>query len=372
MFNPNNAATLTVERVVLGDGSSVIRKVLVGDGPAPVAHWAAGSHPAHWNHWRREVDAYRSGAVRAFEPHLRAPGLFGGLQPDPLTEVLVIEDVPGRTGAELCIDDLAEVANALGRAQGSAHPTHSSAGFVTASREWIWAYATSRPPGPGGYLDHQGWAHEVVVDGFGEHREELRRRFGELTAEIPHWRRVLAGCPRTLCHLDFWSANLIMRADAQGGRSRPVLLDWSFTGWGAVGEDPGNLVPDVMADHQFAPGEYDSLDRAVTGAYLHGLDQAGWPHDPRWARLAMCIAVLKFVWLPAAMVASADHTGPTGYAGRPGLELHEVFDRRAKVLMSMLERIDEARLLSAELSSTVPGRRDGVASSDRAAPRPCR
>ncbi len=373
VFNPNNATTVTVERLLLADGSSVVRKVVARDAPVTVAHWGAGTNPSHWNHWRREPDAYRSAAVRAFEPHVSSPRLLGSLRPGPAMEVLVLEDVPGRTGGELGIDDLAVAAQSLGRAQGSLDGALGAAAFPSASREWIWAYAVSRPPGPRGYRDHEAWSHEVVVDGFGENREELRLRFGELTAELPRWRRVLASCPRTFCHLDFWSANLIMRADGHGDRSAPVLLDWSFAGIGAMGEDPGNMVPDVMVDHQFTPGEYDSLDRAVTESYLRGLAEAGWPHDPRWARLAMCVAVLKFVWLPSAMVAAADHTGPTGYAGRPGLDVREVFERRAKVLMSMLERVDEARLLVDELgsdglSSEAPGHRGVVASSAPDAP----
>ncbi|MEZ5237917.1 MAG: phosphotransferase [Microthrixaceae bacterium] len=355
VFNPNNACTRSVERVELEDGSTVVRKVLRRSGPTPVAHWSAGAHPSHWNHWRREADAYESGAVRCLEPFLEAPRLLARFGGDAPTEVLLLEHVAGRSACELTIADLASVALALGRAQGcrDAAPPRS---FTSGSLEWIWAYATSRPPGPRGYLDEARWSHPVVTSGFADRTATLRRGYGELMAQLPRWRRVLAAAPVATCHLDLWSRNLVLADDEQGsgpGRA-PVLLDWSFVGRGAVGQDPGHLVCAELLEHHFDPGLCGELDRAVWQGYSSGLEDSGWPHDPRWARLAMCVAALGFVWLPAAMVDSADHEGPTGYAGGPGHDLVEVFDRRGRVLAWMLERMDEARELAAQLGLDAP------------------
>ncbi len=384
VFNPNNSATVTVERLTLEDGSTVVRKVLARDAPVTVDHWAAGANPAHWNYWRREADAYGSRAVGAFEPFLRAPALVGHVVPTDGIEVLYLEDIPEPSGDAPTIEDLGAAAYQLGRAQAACggSPALEEAGeprgFTSGSREWLWSYASSRPPGPGGYLDATVlsgpagpdaavWNHPVVIEGFGDARDELRRRYGGLLCELPRWRRVLAACPRTFCHLDVGPRNVIMAHPSGAGPSgsdrpsdpgnrwgamappTPVLLDWSFAGLGAVGEDPGQLVAESMLEHYFAAESYGELDSEVWEAYASGLEASGWSHDLRWARLAMCVAALRFVWMPAAMVASVSRSGPTGYAGREGLDLVEVFSRRAAVFQHVLERVDEARSVAGEL-----------------------
>ena len=186
----------------------------------------------------------------------------------------------------------------------------------------------------------------MVVEGFGDRRHLLRERFGRLLAEAPAWRSVMASLPTTLAHLDCWANNLVVPSSGD-----PVLVDWAFCGLGAVGEDPGNLVPDGFLDHCLDPGRYAEVDAAVWGAYADGLAVARWPWPPEMARLGMCLAVLKFVWVPALMVANAGYAGPTGYGGRAGPELVEVFRRRAVVFEAMLERVEEARALAAALDA---------------------
>ncbi|MCO5316851.1 MAG: aminoglycoside phosphotransferase family protein [Microthrixaceae bacterium] len=345
VFNPNNAVTGVVQRVHLADGSTVVHKVLRRDADGGVPHWGAGGHPQHWNHWRREADAYRDGAVRAFEPHLRPPALRGRRSDRDGTEALFLEDVHGRTGADLGVADIAAVARRLGRAQGG-RPLEAARGpMATTSREWTTAYASSRPRGPAAN-SAAAWAHPVVTEGFGDSAEELRRGYDALMAEMPRWRRVLATCPRTACHLDLWPRNIVVPPEPS---ATPVVFDWSFVGIGAVGEDPANLVHSTMLEHLLEPGRFAELDAAVWRSYSAGLRESGWPHDLRWARLGMCAAVVRFAWLPAAMVSAAEHRGPTGYAGRPGHDLREVFARRRTVLEAMLGQLGEARELAADL-----------------------
>ena len=151
--------------------------------------------------------------------------------------------------------------------------------------------------------------------------------------------------PRTLCHLDCWPRNLVAADDGTD-----VLIDWSFVGIGAVGEDPGNNVPDTLLDHFMEPDRFDELDDAVWTAYADGLRTAGWAHPIETARLGMVAAgVAKYLWLPGLMVGNVDLTTPTVYGGQDGYPLVEVFRRRALVFEALLRWADEARARCANL-----------------------
>ena len=56
-----------------------------------------------------------------------------------------------------------------------------------------------------------------------------------------------------------WPNNLIRRPSGE-----VVLLDWAFTGDGALGEDVGNLIPDSVLDLLFPHDALDELDARLT------------------------------------------------------------------------------------------------------------
>jgi hypothetical protein len=66
--------------------------------------------------------------------------------------------------------------------------------------------------------------------------------------------------------LDCWPANLI---EDSAGTS--VLLDWTFVGEGAVGEDPANLIIDSVADGLMDVALLPEIADAVTTGYIKGL-----------------------------------------------------------------------------------------------------
>jgi thiamine kinase-like enzyme len=110
--------------------------------------------------------------------------------------------------------------------------------------------------------------------------------------------------PRTLCHLDVWPDNIIRRPEGE-----VVLLDWAFAGDGALGEDIGNLIPNVLVPDE----ALDDLDTRLTRAYVSGLREAGWTGDERLVRLAICASAVKYDFLMPYCLehASADeHRGP--------------------------------------------------------------
>lgn len=83
--------------------------------------------------------------------------------------------------------------------------------------------------------------------------------------------RTLEGGPQTLCHLDFYPGNLF------GDGEETILIDWAYCGIGALGEDPGNFVPDALLDGFVPAAQAAELERAVWDGYRAGLADAGGP-----------------------------------------------------------------------------------------------
>lgn len=362
IHNRANPVTRDVQRVVLGGesdfgepGTSVVLKTICGDGRPVVPHWSAGPDASHWNYWSREALAYANHVTEVFTAGgIGSPELLGRVELSDGSIQLWLEDVDGRSGRDLALGDHARIAEGLGRAQGTLGPgpegpTAAQRDLLSMpflSKEWMRSYALSRPAGPTIHQDEAAWEHPVVVAGFGEARHRLRARFGELYRDAPRWLDLMESLPRTLCHLDFWPNNAIVRTGPeQLGRPDHVLIDWAFVGDGAVGEDPGNWVPDTLFDHFMEPELFGELDSAVWQAYATGLESAGWSWPLEYARLGMCASAIKYVWLPGLMVSTADHKGPTGYGGQQSYELVEVFRRRGLVFEQLLSWLDEARVL---------------------------
>jgi hypothetical protein len=279
------------------------------------------------------------------------PSLLGHVSPTDSVEVLFLEHVGGRSGPELREEDLASLARGLGRWQGAvAGPRHRAPEPSRRwwSRDWTFAYATSRPPGGRGYQHDGAWGQPLVVEGFGRSLERIREGFGRMYAELGGWRSLAAALPQAPAHLDCWANNAVV---AEG--RLPVLFDWSFCGSAHLGADAGNLVPDGLLDHYGDPSSYGRLSGLVTDAYLSGLADAGWSGSDDVVRLGVAMAPLKFAWLPALMAANAEWVGPTGYGGQQGLDHLEVFRRRAVVFEAMLDQVDEARSLARSLGFAV-------------------
>jgi hypothetical protein len=125
--------------------------------------------------------------------------------------------------------------------------------------------------------------------------------------------RVLAAAEsfeRTLCHLDVWPSNLV---DADG---TSVLLDWSFVGEGAIGEDVANLIVDSCADGLMDMALLPQIAQSCVESYISGLRDGGWSgqEDRVRSAVAACGAA-KYSWLGPAFLGRAlrDDTGRTSY-----------------------------------------------------------
>ena len=259
----NRWLTPGIWQVTSSSGRSIL-KCLGSERGAPRsgwdAHWTAGSDdPGRWNYWAREGLAYLNGTVDAYETAgIVAPHLISS-DHDNDHFVLLLDFADGQPGEKWDIDSYAAAAAALGSAQGRMLTGSPALDHPWLSRGFLRQYSSEKPVDWTLLTDDEAWAQPLVRRNF---PPELR----EAALWLHTWRERLYGIaealPRTVCHLDFWTKNLIMRPEGT-----LVLLDWSFVGDGAIGEDIGNLVPDASFDHFVAAEKLPDLESAVFAAY---------------------------------------------------------------------------------------------------------
>lgn len=322
--NRNNAVTRGVWRGEDG----LIHKVLTHRRADAPPQWASSADPRFWNYWRREADVYISGLPERFG--LGAPKLAGAREiPDGDIE-LVLEDVPGRHGGELTMEDIAAVAFALGEAQG-AERVRPEPWF---SRGFLTDYSTTRPGDFSLLDDDSAWSLPLIAKHF---PPDLREALVRLHRNRERLLTVMTRLPRAVCHLDVWPNNVIRRPDGA-----VVLLDWAFVGDGAVGEDVGNLVPDSFFDWPLRPGFAEHLPDLATEAYLAGLRAAGWPGDPRLAVLGIRAAAVKYDWLMPWCLQAALDDRHRAYGSGEAVDPDVRYEARAAGLAICARWADEA------------------------------
>lgn len=293
------AATVRLERVVADDVRYIVKTVgLRGGGHAL---WPASRDPDDPMWWRREADAYASGLLPGEE--LRAPRC-AWLDERAAEVELWLEDITGTPATEWPLERYGPAARALGRWQGAYLAGKALPRERWLARGWLRAYVDRR-----------------AAD-FGAAPARAQRVWDE-RALFLSW---IGHAPQTVCHLDFWPRNLF---DDHGAT---IAIDWAYVGIGAVGEDPGNLVPDAVWDG-FLPGQaVRALGDLVWTEYLGGLRDVGARFDERAVRLAFAAsAAVKYAWIEPRMI--ADDAAP------------ELWEQRAPVLDLVEELADEARRL---------------------------
>ncbi len=284
--NPLNGATGGIWRVERA-GRATVLKVLTPPGrPGVPAHWATSDEPGHWNYWRREALAYREGlAERAYATAgIRPPALLDTEDRTDGSVALWLEYVDGVPGTGATPQRLGDFARRLGA--GHAAWLHRPPVLPWLSRDWLRDYTTSRPvdePVP--------WDHPTAVAAW---PDDLRDGLRDLWSRRHDVLGATRALPQTLCHHDVWPMNLVW--DGTG----PVLLDWSFVGPGALGEDAANLIFDTFLDGLVDLDRVDEVVDAVTDGYREGLAGAVDDRTVRWA--IQLTGAAKYFWLAPMML----------------------------------------------------------------------
>jgi hypothetical protein len=300
-----NAATGGIWRVRGTAGSAILKIARMPAATDPSRAFPTSEQQDHWNYWRREALAYQTGLAAAAyaAAAIAVPALLdANTRADGGVE-LWLADVGGTAGWDWPVPRLARFAYELGAAQ--ARWAGRVPDLPWLSRGWLAQYLAEGPPRVT-RVEDADWDHpNVAVWPAG-----VRRRLRRLQADHARLVAVAAAAERTLCHLDVWPANLI---DEDG---TSVLLDWSFTGDGAVGEDIANLIIDSCTDGLMDAALLPEIADSATDGYLLGLRDGGWAGSPDAVRTAIAASgAAKYSWF-APMVAgraARDHIGPSSY-----------------------------------------------------------
>jgi hypothetical protein len=296
-----HSVTGGVYRVRAGADSLVLKVVRHGVDEDPGGLWVAGADAAHRNYWKREWLAFDSGLLAGLPGRLRAPRTALTTQRTPGECWIWMEDVPGRHGAELRLDDYDVIAHDLGTTQGAfAAGTAELPADDWLSRDWLrgWVEASGRHVDT--IVDGDVWLDERIGS-----LAPLRGRALEIWKARERLLAVVDEAPRTVVHLDFWPTNLFV-ADGEP----TVAIDWSQVGIGGLAQDVDQIVLDPIWMQVLPDVDPRVLERRVLAGYVAGLAEAGYDADPadvhRWYAAAASVHYTPMLGFQAAAVADPE------------------------------------------------------------------
>lgn len=319
--NTANQATGGIWRVT-GPGGTAILKHATPTGQG-AAHWPASTDPRHWNYWQREYLAYTTGYAAQYgkATGLGAPALLAaGQRPDGSRE-LWLDNVTGTPGPDWTTTQLADLAHHLGATQAQ---LANAPELPWHSRRFLRTYAGRRdfPDIP--------WNHPLAAAHWDADLRDGLRMIWEKRTELFTLAETL---PQTRCHLDLWPLNLIWPTSKNG----PVLLDWSFTGTGAIGEDIANLIADTFLDGLQPVHRLPQTETALTNAYLTGLNTTAHHNETTVRKAIAATGAAKYCWLAPTMLTSLANGTPTTSADYDTeTDNAAVLDRRAPILTMLV------------------------------------
>jgi hypothetical protein len=296
-------------------------------GAAPMdAHWTARDHDLRrWTYWCREPLAYQHDLAGAYAGSgITAPACLG-VHVDDREAVLLLEWAGGEPGEDWPAASYGPAAEALGRAQAPFLRGRPLPRFSWLSEGFLREYSSEKPVQWELLDDDDAWAHPVARRVF-----PAGLREGVLFVHACRERlyQISESLPRTFCHLDFWPKNLFRRPGGQ-----IVVIDWSFAGAGAVGEDAGNLIPDAVLDHFITADQMPRLEQVVFDGYLRGLRAGGWDEDPRLVQLGMWSSAVKYDWMAAMTLAQVRQDRQYRYGGAGEIDPAFKFGERSRALL---------------------------------------
>ena len=333
VYEPVASASAGIWRVTCGDQSAILKLIAHSDAGHP--NWRSGPDPTHWYYWRREVLAYETGLLESMRGGLRAPACHLVADRDDGSAALWLEDLRSTPAPEWSLERYGLAARHLGRMQGAYLTGLRVPDHDWLSRSWMRSYLMQRDGDMHLVEQTALWKDARLIPWFPAPPID---RVHAMRNDQSRFLDALDELPRTLCHLDLHPANLF------GNEQEDIttVIDWSFVGIGAIGEDAGNLVPDAVLDFHFDPARIDALYETVYDGYAAGLRDAGARGIDDAARLGMAATIAaKYAWIaPAILRAVAEDRAELNRRATD-----ESLQWWGPAVGFLLDRADEARSL---------------------------
>ncbi len=326
--NPRNQVTAGIERIEWR-GSTCVRKTLSKRNAADAQpQWLASETVDQWNYWARERDVYRSSLSTVLNgTGVRLPKV---LDEEATADgcALYLEDVDGRTGHELQLEDYLQVAQAWGRGQARLMSS-KLADAPWLSRDFIRAYARSKNAPYQALYDDGCWRAPLIEENWDT---RVRRALIYLHEHSEVLFAIVQASQRALCHLDLWPNNVFLDAN-----DTLIPVDWSFFGLGALGEDIGNFIPDAVFDGFMPPERLSELDATLFDGYVAGLREGGVDVHEKELRRNVQASAVKYVWLGPLLLARAQSDQQFAYGDESLADANEQYRVRGETLVYLGE-----------------------------------
>ncbi len=308
LHNRNNAVTASITRVRHGAGT-LVRKVLNGRNTFDTApEWRASDDPRHWNYWRRELEVYRSDIPQILrDSGVRLPRLHAVEERSEASVTLLLEDIDGRSGRDLTLQDYVRVCGAWGHAQANLSRHDDLLEMPWTSTGFLCAYTTSKAVDYSLLYADAAWRAPLIAENW---PPQLRARLVFLYENAERLYAILEGARQVPSHLDFWPNNVFV--DTQGV---VVPVDWAFFGGGALAEDLGNFIPDAVFDGFMPAAKLPEMTETLFAAYMSGLAAGGLDVDAVQLRRLLWASAVKYVWLGPLLLARAAEPEQRSYGG---------------------------------------------------------
>jgi len=256
---------------------SVILKV---SGPSDNA---SNNDPTMPEYWKREVLAYQSGVLKHLPDGVIAPHCYAIQELSDGKCRLWLEDIH-EDQPSWTMEQHELVARHLGQFNGTylaGHPLPEYESWMLPGRTHQWV--EMNPPDKEYLLRFSEtdlgsrWLSEQSIErivALWEMRQPLLAALDRL--------------PTCFCHHDAFRRNMMLRK-TESGTTETVAIDWSYTGYGKVGQEIGITTATNLFFMEIAAKHAKELDNTIFRGYCAGLRDAGWQGDLQLARFGYTV-----------------------------------------------------------------------------------